>query len=156
MFREMRLKEIALSNDEAAKLMASQSHGVLGVKGDDGYPYAVPLSYVYKDGKIYFHTSNIEGHRLEAIRNNPKVSFCVVGKDEVMPSEFDTRFASAIAFGKAHIIEDYEEMYGPFMLLLEKYSPGFIEKGKECIESNRDDFLIVAITIDHLTGKAPK
>ncbi len=156
MFREMRLKEVAVSKDEAMRIMASQTHGVLGVKGDDGYPYAVPVSYVYDNEKIYFHCSTVEGHKLAAIRNDSKVSFCVVEKDQVIPEEFDTKFASAIAFGKARIIEDHDEMYGPSLMILEKYSPDFVKEGKDYIEDCRGQYMVVAIDIDHLTGKAPK
>jgi nitroimidazol reductase NimA-like FMN-containing flavoprotein (pyridoxamine 5'-phosphate oxidase superfamily) len=152
----MRLKEVAVVSDEAKRILASQNHGVLGTKGDDGYPYAVPVSYVYDNEKIYFHCSNVEGHKLSAIKNNPKVSFCVVEKDDILPAEFDTKFASAIAFGKARIIEDSEEMYEPCLRILEKYSPDYIEEGKEYIGNCRGQFIVVAIDIDHLTGKAPK
>lgn len=156
MFREMRLKEIAVSSDEAIRILSSQTHGVLGVKGDDGYPYAVPISYVYDKGVIYFHCSNLEGHLLSAIKSDSKVSFCVVEKDEILPSEFDTRFASAIAFGKARIIEDPDKTYSPMVRFLEKYSPDFVKGGEEFIENSRGQFVIIAIDVDHLTGKAPK
>ncbi len=156
MFRELRRKDKSVSLEEAISILASQTNGVLAVNGDDGYPYAVPVSYVYEDGKIHFHCSNVEGHKLSALKNNPKVSFCVVAKDDIKPADFSTKFASAIAFGKARIIENMEEMYGPLMLILEKYSPDFIEDGKEYIDECKGQFLVVTIDIEHLTGKAPK
>lgn len=156
MFRELRRKDKSVSTEEAISILASQTHGVLAVNGDDGYPYAVPVSYVYEDGKIHFHCSNVEGHKLSALKKDPKVSFCVVSKDDIKPSDFSTKFASAIAFGKAHLVEDTEAMYGPLMLILEKYSPDFIEDGKKYIEECHGQFLLVTIDIEHLTGKAPK
>jgi len=92
-----------LLTDEAVKILQSATSGVLAVCGDDGYPYAVPLSYVYADGKIYFHSA-LQGHKIDAIRSNPKVSFCVIDKDDIQPQEFTTYFRSVIVFGKARII----------------------------------------------------
>ena len=156
MFREMRRKDKAVSPEEALSILTSQSHGVLAVAGDDGYPYAVPVSYVYEDGTIYFHCSNVEGHKLSALRNNPKVSFCVVAKDDILPADFSTKFASAIAFGTARILETVEDIMAPSMLILEKYSPDYIEDGKKYMEECRGQYLVVAIDIEHLTGKAKK
>ena len=156
MFREMRRKDKGVSPEATLAILSSQTHGILAVDGDDDYPYAVPLSYVYSGGKIYFHCSNSEGHKLAAISRNPKVSFCVVEKDDVKPSDFNTKFASAIAFGKSRILAGGDEFDNATMLILEKYSPDFIESGKEYIKECRGKFLVVAIDIEHLTGKAAK
>ena len=61
MFREMRRKKQNLSNDKITDILHRGTSGVLAVFGDDGYPYAVPLSYVYHDSKIYFHCAKT-GH----------------------------------------------------------------------------------------------
>ena len=71
--------------------------GVLAAAGEDDYPYAVPLSYVYCDFKLYFHCAK-EGHKLEAIARNPKVSFCVIDQDQVVPEKYTTYFRSVIVF----------------------------------------------------------
>ena len=80
--------------------MNKSKSGVLAVVGDDGYPYAVPLNYIYLNNKIYFHSAK-EGHKVDAIAINNKVSFCVVAKDDVVPEELTTYFKSVIIFGKA-------------------------------------------------------
>ena len=83
MFRQMRLKEEnQLPQEHAVKILENNTHGVLALDGDDGYPYAVPVSYAYEDGKIYFHGAAEGGHKLDSIARNSKVSFCVVEKDE--------------------------------------------------------------------------
>lgn len=156
MFREMRRKDKGVSPEETLAILSSQTHGILAVDGDNDYPYAVPLSYVYHNGKIYFHCANSEGHKLAAMAKNPKVSFCVVEKDDVKPSDFNTKFASAIAFGKARILFEGDEFANATMLILEKYSPDYIESGKEYIAECLGKFLVVAIDIEHLTGKAAK
>ena len=82
MFREMRRKRQALSKEECEEILLRATSGVLAVSGDDGYPYAVPLSYVYEEGKLFFHCAKA-GHKLDAIFRNEKASFGVVGQDKV-------------------------------------------------------------------------
>ena len=103
MFREMRRKKQALSNEENLAILMRGTSGVMAVSGDDDYPYAVPLSYVYHDSKIYFHCA-ASGHKLDAMRRNPKVSFCVIDRDEVIPQEYTTYFRSVIVFGTVRIL----------------------------------------------------
>lgn len=97
MFREMRRKRQLLPTEESVAILERMTNGTLALHGDDGYPYAVPVSYVYADGKIYFHSA-MQGHKVDAILRNDKVSFCVVEQDEVKPAEFTTYFRSVIVF----------------------------------------------------------
>ena len=92
------------------KVLERCTSGVLAVLGDDDYSYAVPLSYVYHDNKIYFHCAN-DGHKMDAIRKHNKVSFCVIDEDTLVPEEFTSDFRSVIAFGRARILkrEDVKE-----------------------------------------------
>ena len=91
MFREMRRKRQLLPHEESVAILKKMTNGVLALHGDDGYPYAVPVSYVYADGKIYFHSAP-QGHKTDAITRDGKVSFCVVERDEIVPAEFTTYF----------------------------------------------------------------
>ena len=95
MFREMRRKRQALSPGDCAAVLCRGTSGVLAVAGDGGYPYAVPLSYGYDGEKLYFHCAKA-GHKLDAIRRSPKVSFCVIDQDRVVPEEYTTYFRSVI------------------------------------------------------------
>ena len=103
MFREMRRKRQQMPESEAIAILERGSHGVLAVLGDGGYPYAVPISYVYEAGKIYMHCAK-SGHKLDAVRACEKASFCVVDRDEVVQAEFTTHYRSVIAFGRVHEI----------------------------------------------------
>src|SRR5512140_495833 len=108
MFREMRRKDQLLSQEETIAILQKGSSGVLGVSGDDDYPYTVPISYVYRDGKLFFHGAP-SGHKIDGIRRNNKVSFCVINQDEVIQKSFTTHFRSAIVFGRARILTDDNE-----------------------------------------------
>ena len=121
MFRELRRKNQQLSETEARSILKNGTHGVLSVQGDDGYPYGVPMNYVYGDDAIYFHCAK-EGHKLEGVRRSDKVSFCVVGEDEVIPEAFSTAYTSVIVFGRAEIVADEKEKREALKLLAERFS----------------------------------
>lgn len=104
MFREMRRKRQQLGEEETLGILERGSHGVLALAGDGGYPYALPISYVYDRGKLYFHGAK-KGHKLDAIARCSKASFCVVERDEVVPEEYTTYFRSVIAFGTITLLE---------------------------------------------------
>ncbi len=150
MFREMRREKQHLSMEECIAALERGTSGVLAVQGDDGYPYAVPLSYVYLDGKLYFHCGK-NGHKMDAIRQNEKVSFCVVDKDEIIPEEFTSNFVSVIVFGKARILSDWEQSKHALLALCEKYSPGIPAEMRA--EGSKGGVMMVEIEIEKMTGK---
>ena len=158
MFREMRRTKCSLKLETAKKILREGTSGVLALSGDDGYCYAVPISYACADNKIYFHSAT-EGHKLDAIERNEKVSFCVVAKDEVVSEEFTSYYASAIAFGKIKIVRDNDdpEKRRGLELLAEKYSPN---EGKEKTEKEiigkMNALVVMVMEIEHLTGKAAR
>ena len=151
MFREMRRAKQLLSEADTISVMNRCTNGILACNGDDGYPYAVPLSYVYQDQKIYFHSAKA-GHKIDAILSYPKVSFAVVDEDQIISKEYTTYFRSVIAFGKARLV-DGEEWTRAFRALVEKYSGDQPEEAKmKEIEGCHQTHLI-AIDIEHITGK---
>jgi hypothetical protein len=153
MFREMRRKNQVLSREETMEILKRCTAGVLGVSGDDDYPYVVPLSFVFKDDKLFFHSAK-QGHKLDGIKRNDKVTFCVIDKDEIVPKEFTTYFRSVIIFGRARILSDDAEKRYAFESLVEKYSPEYMEEGKLEIEKDWNASCLVEIQIEHITGKA--
>ncbi len=152
MFREMRRKKQVLSRTEAEEILKKHTSGVLAVAGDDGYPYTVPLNYVYCDSVIYFHCART-GHKLDAIAQNDKVSFCVVDKDTIVAEEYTTYFRSVIAFGRARVLEKEDEKRAALERLAEKYSPDQPEGRQKEIEQQFKNVCMVEIAIEHLSGK---
>jgi uncharacterized protein len=153
MFREMRRKKQLLSNEESIKILNSCTAGVLGVSGDDGYPYTVPVSYAYEDGKLYFHCAK-QGHKIDGIKRNDKVSLCVIDQDKIVPQELTTYFRSVIIFGRARILIEDSEIRHALESLGKKYSPGLDEQARQSIEEALDKVCVVEIKIEHITGKA--
>lgn len=153
MFREMRRKNQVLSREESIAILNLGTAGVLAVSGDNDYPYAVPISYVYHDNKIIFHSAR-SGHKIDAIKKNQKVSFCVIDEDQIIPEEYTTYFRSVIAFGKAHIIEDELERRTAMEVLTEKYSAQMPKEHKAAaIDKGIKALCMIKLEIEHLSGK---
>ena len=153
MFRPMRRKNQQLSEAETIEILRTCTSGVLSVAGDDDYPYAVPLSYVYADEKLFFHCAE-EGHKIDSIRRNNKVSFCVIKADDVIQSTFTTHYKSVIVFGRARILADDNDKRVALECLVKKYSPDYIPEGQVEIEHDLKIVCLVEVAIEHMTGKA--
>ena len=151
-FREMRRKRQQFSEEESIAILQKATSGTLALLGDGGYPYAVPISYVYDDGKLYFHSA-MSGHKVDAIRGCDKASFCVIDKDDVKPAEYTTYFRSVIAFGRIHIVENETEKLAIARILGNRYNPNQEEALQKELEHGLSRMLAIRFDIEHLTGK---
>ena len=152
-FREMRRKKQVLSQKEVEDILHKGTSGVLALLGDNDYPYAVPISYVYDDGKIYFHSAK-SGHKIDAIQRTEKASFCVIDEDLVVPEEYTTYFRSVIAFGRIRIVEDDSEKRAAIEKLAIKYAPEDTAANRDyAISREWKPLCMLEMTIDHVTGK---
>ena len=153
MFREMRRKRQLLSQEAIQKVLYQGTSGVLAVLGDDAYPYAVPLSYVYDGEKIYFHSAK-SGHKIDAVSQNPKASFCVIDQDQIVPEEYTTYFRSVIVFGTIRILHDEAEKREAIEKLAVKYAPDDTEENrKKAVERDWKPLCMLEMTPEHISGK---
>lgn len=152
MEKTMRRKDRMMSDKETKELLLTGEYGVLSTVSPDGQPYGVPLNYSYSGDVIYFHCA-LEGHKLENIKGNKKVSFCVVGNTEVLPDKFATKYESVIVFGEACEVTGEEKQKG-FVELLKKYSSGFMKEGQVYIEKIGSTARVCKISPESITGKA--
>ncbi len=150
----MRRKDRQITNHEASELLNTCEYGVLSTVSDNGEPYGIPLSYCVVNNFIYFHSA-INGRKLDNIKNNESVSFCVVGNTEVLPEKFSTKYESAIVSGTIKISHGKSKQKG-LEGLLRKYSPNYIEEGLKYIEKATDETTVLELNIESLTGKARK
>lgn len=155
MFREMRRKDRALTNEESLNLLEKGDYGILSSVGEDGYAYGVPLNYVLDKGHIYFHCFIKNGHKLDNFKFNNKVSFCVVGKTKIIAEEFSTDFESVVAFGKISEVLG-EDKISPLKKILQKYSPGFEKEGHKYIDADINKTGVYQIELENVTGKAKR
>lgn len=153
MFREMRRKRQLLSDEESREILRRGTSGVLALSGDDGYPYAVPVSYVYDGDKLYFHGAK-SGHKIDAVKRCDKASFCVIDQDQIVPEEYTTYFRSVILFGRVRIMEEEETMRAAIEKLALKYYPeDKPENRKAAIEREWNPLCMMEFTIEHMSGK---
>lgn len=153
MFREMRRSPQALSKEEIIEVLTKETRGVLSVQGDDGYPYGVPINHYYDEetNKLYFHGANF-GHRVDAIKRDPKVSYCVFGQDFQREGEWAKNVKSVIIFGKAELIEDLDEIIKWSRKLCSKFPcpPEYVEAE---IRKDAHRTLCFSVSIENINGK---
>ena len=154
MFREMRRKDKQLTYNESISILDRGEIGYLSTICSNGYPYAVPLNYVYYNNSIYFHCAK-EGQKIDNMKECDKVSFCVTCDIENLPDEFNTYFKSVILFGNAKEVLE-QEKDDALLEIIKKYSKDFVEQGKEYIEKAKGATSVFKINIEHIAGKAHK
>ena len=152
-FRAMRRGAQQLSAEECEAILREGSAGVLAVLGDGGWPYTVPMSFVWHNGCVYFHCARA-GHKLDAIRACEKVSFCVVGQDRVIPEEYTTYYRSVVVFGTAEEVLNPEESRTALAALADKYHPtGAPEVRDRSINRQFPALTVLKLIPAHITGK---
>lgn len=152
MARPMRRADRALTHEQATAILNKSAYGVLSTVSPDGQPYGVPVSYAYAHETLYFHCA-VEGHKLDNLAANPRVSFCVVGETLLLSDQFGTLYESAIVFGNAVEMAG-EAKHAALVELLKKYSPEYIEQGECYIENVFEKTRVFKIEVDTLSGKA--
>ena len=155
-FRPMRRKSRAISDDEARDLLLVEKRGVLAVNGDNGYPFALPLDYLYcpSENRIYFHGAR-QGHKVDALAKSDKVCFTVFGDERLAPDDWAPYVRSTVAFGRCHLVNDPELTLEKIRELARKYYPSEDEVEAEIAKSVAAAQLYV-IDVEHLTGKQIK
>ena len=152
MERDMFKKEREVSLEETERLLELGHHGTLSVNGDDGYPYGVPVNYVYLNKAIYIHSAKY-GYKMDAIKENNKVCFSAIISSEIIPSKFTAKFESIIAFGKVELVEDNDEKQMVLETFINNFSPDFAEGGLKFIKAASDKTAIIKINVENVKGK---
>lgn len=147
----MRRHKQELSRDECVAILTDEPRGVLALLGDDDYPYAIPMSHVYVDGKIYFHGA-MQGHKSDAVKRHFKASYCVMDKGVRNPDEWWYTFKSVIAFGKIKTLKDRDEKINSLTYLGDKFFPTHEETVSE-IDRLLDRTEVFELEIEHMSGK---
>lgn len=151
MFRDIRRKNRELPYEECIEILTNEPRGVLAVLGDYDYPYTVPMTHVFLDGKIYFHGAQT-GHKNDAIKKHDKVSYCVMDKGVKAKDSWWYTFKSVVVFGKIRTLTDKDEKIEKLTYLGDKFFPTHEETVSE-INRLLDKTEVFEITIDHISGK---
>ncbi len=152
MFRGMRRFKQLLPEEETRQIIAEAECCIIGLIGDDGYPYTVPVNHVLVGDKIYFHSAK-QGHKIDALKNSDKVSVTVVAQNDIVSREYTSYFRSAHVFGKAHIVEDAEEFREAFKAISERYCMADMDRFEELMLKSSKPAVVICIDIEHMAGK---
>ena len=152
-FRPIRKKKNEISVEEAKKLLHESRRGVLALHGDHGYPYAIPVNYLYDEEqeRILFHGAKA-GHKVDALRACNKVCFTIYGNERIKEEAWAPYLQSVLVFGKCHLVEDTETAMEILRQFARKYYPSEDLVNHE-IEASGQAVQIFQIDIDHLSGK---
>ena len=152
-FREMARKKQQLSRAECEELLIREKRGVLSVLGDGGYPYGIPLNHWYceEDGRLYFHSGKA-GHKLDALRNCGKASFCCMDGGFRKPGEWALNIRSVVVFGRVEFVEDRERSYAIARALSRKFTDDEAYIEAEIARSGPGTCVFCLIP-EHMTGK---
>ncbi|BBO91469.1 pyridoxamine 5'-phosphate oxidase family protein [Desulfosarcina ovata] len=153
MTRPLRREDRRMDRATAMALLKCGEYGILSTADNHHQPYGTPLNYVLMKDHIFFHCAP-RGHKLENIAANPAVSFCVVGKTELIPEKFSTCYESVIVSGEAEIVANATLKKDALRALVRKYAPDQVAAGEAYIDRLEDKTAVVQITIQHLSGKA--
>lgn len=150
---KVRRQDRLLSLDAAGDLLRNGEFGVLSMRTDDGGAYGVPLNYVWDgDESIYIHCAP-DGRKLNCISECDKVSFCVVGRTNVLSSQFTTEYESIVLSCNAATRLESEERMKALMLIVRKYSPGDVEVGAKYAEKSFHRTAVIRLDIKEWSGK---
>ena len=151
-FRDIRRKDRILDNEQTLQLLKTGEYGFLAICGINDYGYGIPINYVLEDNAIYFHCA-VEGFKLECIRQNNRVSFCVVGRTQLYPQRFSIAYESVIVFGRMAYNIPEDERHKALNLLVARYSPDFADVSETYIGKSFHRTGILRLDIEHISGK---
>jgi nitroimidazol reductase NimA-like FMN-containing flavoprotein (pyridoxamine 5'-phosphate oxidase superfamily) len=152
-FKKMRRRDRELTEEQARETLARADHGVLATLGPDGWPYAVPVNHVLLDGLLYIHCAQ-QGHKLENIAGEERVSYCAVASATVVPAELTTRYESAIVFGRAALVTDATEKQRALEALAVRFCGGLTTEAQKEIATLGARTAILRIRVEHISGKS--
>jgi len=153
---QARMKKYGISRNEIDTFLDSVLVGRLSTCNEDGYPYTVPVHFVYEDGKIYIHGLP-QGKKLDNLKANDKVCFeadqmiSLIEDGVEAPCDINTEYISVIAFGKAGLLTEVTQKCQILNKVVQKYTPRL--QGRPLPENMVKGTAIIEIEIMEITGK---
>lgn len=152
----IRRRDRILPHAACRQLLDSGRYCVLATVDSCGQPYAVPLSYVFWQEKIWFHCAH-QGHKIENLQANPRCSLSIVGDNcPVYAKNFTTYYESVTVFGEARAVCDDSIKTAALMELARKYLPEYMDRAPADIAASLSRTAVYAVSIDKISGKAKK
>ena len=152
MFAPLRKKEREMSKEFVEAILDGADYGVLSLITEDGYPYGVPINFVYHNNAIYFHSGKL-GYKYNCAKNNNKACFTIVSKHLTLPKQYTTAYQSIIAFGRISEIEEGKEKDEATLVFCEKFVGPHKEEAHRRINNGLKHMALLKFEIEHITGK---
>ena len=142
-----------LSQQQSINLLESSTSGTLSLNQPDGFPYQVPLSYVYTDGKLYFHCAQ-SGYKLDLLHQDDRAGFCVIAQDRICPEHYTTFYQSVVLRGRVRIVEHPDEKMDAVRKLCARYVPlDSPQSHQQTIDKEWSSLCILCFEIEQMSGK---
>lgn len=150
----MRRKDKERDAAFAWQVLRDAPYVTLAMTGADGAPYCVPVNHVADESgsSVYFHCAGA-GRKWELLEKEPRVCLSAVSKAELIPGELTTAYDSAIAEGRAVVVQDPEEKHRALMLLVKALDPASLTRAELCSQQTLSHTMLVRIAVEHLAGK---
>jgi uncharacterized protein len=129
--------------------------GVVGMVSE-GFPYAVPVNYVWYNCSVYFHGMG-SGKKENILSQKPPVCFTLYEEygsvTDPVPCHADTAYMSVMIFGKAEKVTAMEEAAAALQKILDKYMPKYYSRALSgtLIEKYRSSFDGNAVSVYRVT-----
>ena len=147
----MRKESRQMSSEWALEVLDKAPYITVSMADDEGKPYGLPLSLVRTDEKTFYFHCALEGKKLDILSKNPRVCLSAVTKCKptVGPKDgsFTLEFKSAIAFGKAEIVEDDSEKIAALRAICERFLPKHMDAFDASIARSLGRTAVVRITL---------
>ncbi len=149
----VRRQDRLLEESRALEILRSAEYGVLSMADECGRPYGIPVNYVWNgENSVYIHAAP-EGRKLNILKKNDKVSFCVVGRVHLLPSKFTTEYESIVLQGTARLDLGEEERMKALRMLLQKLSPDDMSVGMKYAEKSFHRTAVIRLDFTEFSGK---
>lgn len=123
----------------------------LSMTRPDGSPYGLPLNIVRKDATTFYFHCAAEGEKMECLTHNPVVSISAVSRCtpryEEEKNNFTEYYNSAIAIGRAQVVESEAEKIEALRLICERFLPKHMEHFTDAVSRSLNRTTVVRISL---------
>ncbi len=149
-----RMKKHQLNDGQITDLLKKASVGTIATIDENGYPYAVPVHFIYNDDMIYFHGLP-KGKKINNIMANNKICFQIYDMKGLIlddaPCDVNTEYESVVIMGMAAIVKDQKLKATVLSEIVGKYTSHL--KETKLPDNMIKSTAVVEITIKECTGK---
>lgn len=147
----MRRVDRKMSADFALEVFDKAPYVTVSMTRPDGTAYGVPLSLARSDERTFYFHCATEGEKLDCILQEPTVCLSAVTlcRPTVGPKDasFTMQYKSAIAMGRAEMVDDEQEKIKALRIISERFLPHHMDAFEDAIERSLERTAVVRITL---------